>query len=111
LKWLDFKGGRIHTIALDYNYLNSIVVIIEHPDLPEVHEAEMLQDVTPAYIVAQYGERFDPPKLNLLRRSVFGRLARFPNMLLTHYRILRKSNGKLSSFRASWGLSKVIFKK
>jgi len=67
LKWLDFEKGRIHAIAVDYDRLHKIIVVIEHPDLPAVQEGEMLQEVSPVYTAIQYGNRTDPPKKFLAR--------------------------------------------
>ena len=45
----DFKGGMIRDIRFG-NYFNEIEFMIEHPDMPEVREGEMIRTVNPEYV-------------------------------------------------------------
>jgi len=66
LEWLDFKGGRIHYLGYCPEY-DKISISIEHPDMPEIKEADMLPIVDPMYALP-LGDRIDPPKHNPLMR-------------------------------------------
>jgi len=55
---LDFKGGIIHRIYTKDEWIApqpNFYVVIEHPDLPEVPQAEMLREITPI-MQCHYGE-------------------------------------------------------
>jgi len=72
LNMLDFKGGIVHRVFMDDDFLEptSFNVVIEHPDLPEVPINERLPHIKPI-MQYHYGqdstllkvERIDPPKL------------------------------------------------
>ena len=65
LKWLKFDGGTIHRVIEDSEYWSSgrIELVIEHPDLPEVNEGDMIPTVVPSYRADPNGvlERVYPP--------------------------------------------------
>ena len=48
LRWLQYEGGRIHHLGHSEEYLD-YVVVVEHPDLPEVEEGGMLPLVNAAF--------------------------------------------------------------
>ncbi len=71
---LDFKGGIIHRVYTKDEYIApqpTFYMVIEHPDLPEVPDNEMLPQMTPV-LQSSYSkegllikiERVDPPKQN-----------------------------------------------
>ncbi len=72
LKMIDFEGGDIHSIKLNEPYLppEDIVILLEHPDLPEVKQGEMVTEIRPIY-QSTYGdngcliriERIEPKKI------------------------------------------------
>ena len=71
LQMLDFNGGNLRRVVDEYNILepDCIVLVIEHPALPAVDEAEELPCVQPVYQTywAKQGgiikvERIEPPK-------------------------------------------------
>lgn len=54
LEWLDYVGGKIGNVRLDFETLSGDVELtIEHPDMPEVKEAEKIPIVTPLYVKFQ----------------------------------------------------------
>lgn len=66
---LGFKGGKLHYIGKSEDFL-AISLTIEHPDMPETHEGEMLLIVNPSYInfIGAPGIRIEP-KRSLLQRA------------------------------------------
>lgn len=48
LRWLQFEGGIVRDVRHEHRF-NSIEVVIEHPDMPEVQEGVELTTVTPWY--------------------------------------------------------------
>jgi hypothetical protein len=67
-EWIGFKDGVIHQILIDHLPLDTIVVLIEHPDLPEVPQGEMAPWIDPVF---QWGEpktRIWPPHLSRVQR-------------------------------------------
>jgi len=73
LKILDFEGGTIHRVYTpdEYLYPDKALVIIEHPDLPEIPINEVAQTIRPIY-QSTYGdngcllraERIEPAKVS-----------------------------------------------
>ena len=51
LKFLDFDGGVIRTIRVNPDRPNIIDIYIEHPDMPEVEEGNVIPEVCPSYIL------------------------------------------------------------
>ena len=67
LRFLDFNGGHIRSISQS-EYYPSLVLVIEHPDMPLVREGEMIPDIMPEYTTSQTDnhirtDRIFPPKI------------------------------------------------
>ena len=74
LNWLQFEGGTIHNIQIDSEHWNpeEIRIVVEHSDLYEVHDGDMLLTIQPLYldhtIIGEDGkqynhiERIKPPR-------------------------------------------------
>jgi len=69
LGYLQFEGGKVHSIKLDdERWADNIEIVVEHPDLPEVFNGSTLIKITPAYRFWKRGRfikmlRVDPPKI------------------------------------------------
>ena len=65
LGWMDFEGGRIIDARINSEYFPGIIeFVVNHPDLPEVREGDVLMRISPTYQITDSGklERIDPPK-------------------------------------------------
>jgi len=73
LNMLDFKGGIIHRVFMDDEFLapTSFNMVVEHPDLDEIPDHERLPYITPI-MESNFGEdgsllsvhRTNPPHLS-----------------------------------------------
>jgi len=70
LDWLQFQGGKLIGIRQG-DYLKTVELIIEHPDLPFVYDNCLIPTITPVYTkeCAEDGNvvslvRVDPPRKN-----------------------------------------------
>ena len=67
LDWLQFEGGKIRSIRFSPDHLAEVEMIVEHTDLPEMTDSDMLTKITPAYRYWKRGRfiktlRIDPQK-------------------------------------------------
>ena len=50
LEWLKFQKGRILGISYDYDR-QVLILLIEHPDMPDVEENKPFRIVQPTYTI------------------------------------------------------------
>ncbi len=50
LKFLDFSGGKIRDVKFD-GFAQSVQILIEHPDMPEVADGDAIPQISPEYIM------------------------------------------------------------
>lgn len=48
MEWLQYAGGKIRACEID-PYALTLMLTIEHPDMPEVIEGESIPVATPVY--------------------------------------------------------------
>ena len=71
MKWLGFTSGKVHYFGRAEEYLDTIIIVVEHPDLPEAKEGELLPDVTPIYVnppIKRIFPQIHNPLMRLLRK-------------------------------------------
>lgn len=66
LDCLKFHGGKIHYIGWSENKLG-IAVVIEHPDMPRIHEGDMIPEVTVSVYTPDNIIRIEPETKILTR--------------------------------------------
>ena len=48
LDWFKFEGG--HVLGCKWDYVtNTLILVISHPDMPEVKEGEAYPQISPSY--------------------------------------------------------------
>lgn len=60
LEWLQFEGGRVLGVRRSQERSLTTEVILEHPDLPNTDEGELICVIPPVYL-RRDTERLDPP--------------------------------------------------
>ena len=59
LDWLQFEGGKIRQVSI-HEAFGDIKFVIEHPDLPQYHVGDFLEDVNVLYSKT-IGDNGEPP--------------------------------------------------